>query len=78
MYSVRLSLDSAWKVGVKRGFWKGIKGGEVGLFVLGLAALGAVYEVNKEAVRGGLVRKGVGFLKGEVEAEIKEEKNEKT
>lgn len=67
MYSVRLSLDSVWNVGVKRGWWRGVRGGEVGLFVLGLAALGAVYEVDREAVRGGMVRKGVGWLRGEVE-----------
>lgn len=64
MYSVRLSLDSAWKVGVKRGLWKGVGGGEVGLFVLGLAAIGAVYEIDREAVRGSMVRKGVGWLRG--------------
>lgn len=74
MYSIRLSLDSAWKVGVKRGLWKGVKGGEVGLFVLGLAALGAVYEVDQEAVRGGLVRRGVGWLRGDIDGKIEEEK----
>lgn len=77
MYSVRLSLDSAWKVGVKRKLWRGVRGGEVGLFVLGLAALGAVYEVDKEAVRGGLVRKAVGFLRGEVEKDNEDQEKEK-
>lgn len=73
MYSVRLSLDSAWKVGVKRGLWKGVRGGEVGLFVLGLAAVGAVYEVDREAVRGSMVRRGVGWLRGENENENENE-----
>lgn len=73
MYSVRLSLDSAWKVGVKHKLWRGVSGGEVGVFVLGLAALGAVYEVDREAVRGGAVRRGVGWLRGEVEIESESE-----
>jgi hypothetical protein len=64
MYSVRLSLQTAWKVGVKKGLWKGVPGGEVGLFVLALAAVGAVYEVDREAVRGSVVRKGVRWLRG--------------
>jgi hypothetical protein len=65
MYSVRLSLHTAWKVGVKKGLWKGVRGGEVGLFVLALAAVGVVYEVDRDAVRGSVTRKGVRWLRGD-------------
>ena len=65
LYSARMSIDSFWKVGKKRGWWKGFKGGDVWVFVMGLAVLNVVYEVNREAVRGGGVRLGVGWLRGE-------------
>lgn len=64
MYSVRLSLDSAWKVGVKRGLWKGFEGGDIAVFVAGLAVLNVVYEKRREVI-GGVAGKGVGFLRGE-------------
>lgn len=64
MYSVRLSIDSLWKVGVKRGFWKGFDGGDVAVFVAGLAVLNVVYE-KRRAVIGGVAGKGVGWLRGE-------------
>lgn len=65
MYSVRLSLDSFWKVGKKRGWWKGIKGGDVGLFVVGLAIANAVFEKDKSAVHGGVIRRGFRGLRGD-------------
>ena len=61
---MRLSVDSAWKVGVKRGYWKGVKGGDVALFVLGLAVVNVVYEKRRGVIGGG-VGKGVGWLRGE-------------
>ena len=65
LYSARMSIDSFWKVGKKRGWWKGFRGGDVWVFVFGLGVLNAVYEVDREAVRGGGVRMGVGWLRGE-------------
>jgi len=65
LYSARLSIDSFWKVGVKRGWWKGIKGGDVLVFVASLALLDAVYEARPRAVRGAALRKGMGVLRGE-------------
>ena len=77
LYSMRLSVDSAWKVGVKRGYWKGVRGGDVALFVAGLAVVNVVYEERRGVIGGG-VGKGVGWLRGEElfakkEAEEKEE-----
>ena len=62
---MRTSIDSFWKVGKKRGWWKGVKGGDVWVFVVGLALLNVVFEGDREAVRGGGVRMGVGWLRGE-------------
>ncbi len=61
----RLSVASAWRVGVKRGWWRGVRGGDVVLFVAGLAAVGGVYEVDPAAVSGRAVRKSLGMLRGE-------------
>ena len=64
LYSVRLSIDSLWKVGVKRGYWKGMSGGDVAVFAAGLAVINVVYEKRRSVVGGG-VGKGVGWLRGE-------------
>jgi len=61
----RMSLDSAWKVGVKHGWWKGVKNGDVLLFALSLAVINSVYEKDPKAVSGGVVRKGLGMLRGD-------------
>lgn len=60
-----MSLDSFWKVGVKRGWWKGVKGGDVMLFAASLALIDALYETQPKAVRGAMIRKGMGVLRGE-------------
>ncbi|KAL8700562.1 MAG: hypothetical protein Q9201_005377 [Fulgogasparrea decipioides] len=65
LYSVRLSIDSTWKVGKKRGWWKGIKGGDLGVFVLGLMVVNTVYERNADAIQGSMVRKGLAVMRGE-------------
>lgn len=65
LYSARLSIDSLWKVGIKRGWWKGVKGGDVFLFVASLALLDAVYEARPRAVRGAVIRKSFGVLRGD-------------
>ena len=51
-----------WKVGRKRGWWRGVKGGDVALFVVGLAVVEGVFEVRPRAVGG--VGKGVAWLRG--------------
>ncbi|KAF1842494.1 uncharacterized protein K460DRAFT_420398 [Cucurbitaria berberidis CBS 394.84] len=65
LYSARMSLDSLWKVGVKRGWWRGIKNGDVLLFVLSLATVNVLYEVSPRSVSSGVARKGLGVLRGE-------------
>ena len=63
LYSMRVSVDSMWKVGKKRGWWKGVRGGDVVLFVAGLGVVNVVFERHKEGMGG--VGKGVGWLRGE-------------
>ena len=60
-----MSIDSLWKVGVKRGWWKSGKNGDVWVTVASLMLLNAVYEVNPNAVTSGVVRKSLGMLRGE-------------
>lgn len=65
LYSARSSLDSTWKVGVKRGWWRGVRGGDVWLFVASLAVVNVVFERDARAVSSGIGRRGLGFLRGE-------------
>ncbi|KAJ4346099.1 hypothetical protein N0V95_005715 [Ascochyta clinopodiicola] len=65
LYCTRMSIDSAWKVGVKRGWWKGVANGDVLLFVLSLATVNVLYEISPRSVSSGVARKGLGVLRGE-------------
>jgi hypothetical protein len=65
LYCSRMSIDSLWKVGVKRGWWRGIKNGDVVLFVLSLATVNVLYENAPRSVSSGVARKGLGVLRGE-------------
>lgn len=65
MYSFRLSIDSFWKVGVKRGWWREGKGRDLWVFVVGLGVLNVIYEVDPQAVDSGVMRRGLGVLRGE-------------
>lgn len=65
MYSLRASVDSAWKVGKKRGWWKGVRGGDVWIFVCSLMVINCVYERDMRSIRSGVVRRGVNSLRGE-------------
>jgi hypothetical protein len=65
LYSARLSIDSLWKVGRKRGWWRGIRGGDVWLFVASLMVINVVYERDARSLRSGIIRRGVSSLRGE-------------
>ncbi|EGR49036.1 uncharacterized protein TRIREDRAFT_77736 [Trichoderma reesei QM6a] len=65
LYTARASVDSLWKVGVKRRWWKAMRGGDVWVFVLALMVTGVVYERDAKAIREGQWRKGVSWLRGE-------------
>ncbi|OBS23415.1 hypothetical protein FPOA_03963 [Fusarium poae] len=65
LYSARTSVDSLWKVGVKRRWWKSMKGGDVWVFMLALMITGVVYEKDAQAIRETNWRKGVSWLQGQ-------------
>ena len=65
LYSARLSLDSFYKVGRKRGWWKGITNGDVLLFTASLALVDYVYQTRPDAVQGAAIRKAVSVMRGE-------------
>jgi hypothetical protein len=63
--SARLSVDTLWKVGVKRRWWRAMKGGDVWLFVFAMMLTGVVYEKDANAVKEGSWRKGISWVRGE-------------
>lgn len=65
LYVARMSIDSFWKVGVKHGWWKGVKNGDVLLFVASLAIINSIYEKDPKAISAGVIRKGLGSLRGD-------------
>jgi hypothetical protein len=79
LYSARVSVDSLWKVGVKRRWWRAMKGGDVWVFVMALMVTGVVYERDANAIREAQWRKGVSWVRGEgwkdwgIDEELEEE-----
>ncbi|EEQ92137.2 uncharacterized protein BDCG_07257 [Blastomyces dermatitidis ER-3] len=65
LYFFRLAVDSAWKVGKKRGVWRGWKGGDLFVFVASWALIGALLEKNPSAVDGAGLRKAFAWLRGD-------------
>jgi hypothetical protein len=76
MYAARVSADSLWKVGVKHHWWKGMKGGDVWVFVAGLAVLNVVYQAREDAVESRAVQWLMKVLRGEAEIGIRNKKGE--
>lgn len=64
LYSAKTSVDSLWKVGVKRRWWRALRGGDLWVFVAALAVTGAVYERDARAIREANWRKGVSWVRG--------------
>lgn len=65
LYSARTSIDSLWKVGVKRRWWRAARGGDIWVFVLALMLTGVVYERDARAVRERSWRSGISWIRGE-------------
>ena len=58
-------MDSAWKSGVKRGLWKGWKGGDLFVLVITWALMGSILEARPSAVQGKGVRKALAWMRGD-------------
>lgn len=67
-------MDSLWKVGVKHGWWKGIQGGDILVFVIALAVLNVVYELRNKAVEDKGIRLLVRVLRGDVDIALGRER----
>ncbi|PHH66523.1 hypothetical protein CDD81_6998 [Ophiocordyceps australis] len=65
MHSARASVDSLYKVGVKRRWWSAMRGAEVAVFTLALMVTGIVYERDARAVHEPAWRQGISWLRGE-------------
>ncbi|KAK4126804.1 hypothetical protein N657DRAFT_661151 [Parathielavia appendiculata] len=63
--SAKVSVETLWKVGVKRRWWRAMKGGDVWVFAAALMLTGVVYERDAKAVREGAWRKGISWVRGE-------------
>ncbi|KAI9893711.1 MAG: hypothetical protein M1814_005927 [Vezdaea aestivalis] len=66
LYSTRASVDSTWKVGVKRGWWRGFKNGDVWVFVAAAMLANCMYESEdgEETTDSGLARRLFEGLRG--------------
>ena len=76
LYAARVSANSLWKVGVKHGWWRGFRGGDVWVFVAGLVVLNLVYEARAEAIDSGPVRWLMRVLRGEAEIGVANKRDE--
>lgn len=71
MYTTRLSLDSFWKVGKKKGWWRGVKGGDVGLFVVALATLSILFDSQRAVFAKDRSMTLIRLLRGDIEVGLK-------
>ncbi|KAJ4523240.1 hypothetical protein HRR78_000736 [Exophiala dermatitidis] len=78
LYAARTSVYSLWKVGVKHGWWRGIRGGDVWLFVASLALVNVVYDLGRHTAAGqDSALKLVKVLRGEVELGLQNKPTQK-
>lgn len=76
LYALRITIMSVWKTLKKRTGVKGVKGGDVWLFVGALAVINAIYERDGGAVTGGAARKVLCSLRGGGWRDLVKEKEE--
>lgn len=67
MYAARTSVDSLWKVGVKRGWWRPVKGGDVYVFVAALAMINVCFELRGESLAKDRSMALIKVLRGDIE-----------
>ncbi|KAF3491111.1 uncharacterized protein GIQ15_00628 [Arthroderma uncinatum] len=65
LYLFRQAVESAWKTGVKRGLWRGYRGGDLWVIVASWALLGVLLERNPENVADRGFRKALTWMRGD-------------
>ncbi|KAK2867806.1 hypothetical protein FQN49_003459 [Arthroderma sp. PD_2] len=65
LYLFRQAVESAWKTGVKRGLWRGYKGGDLWVLVASWALLGVLLERNPETIADRGFRKALTWMRGD-------------
>jgi hypothetical protein len=65
LYIFRAAVYSAWTTGVKRGLWRGGKGGDLWVLVLSWALMGSILEGTPTAVEGAGLRKSLTWMRGD-------------
>lgn len=65
LYGLRISLESLWKLGVKKGYWRPGKTGDVWIIIGSLMLLNVVHGHNTDAVSSGIFRRGLNLARGE-------------
>lgn len=76
MYTTRLSLDSLWKVGRKKGWWRGVKGGDVGLFVVALAVFSVLWDSQRTFFAKDSNMAVIRLLRGDIEVGLRSKDEE--
>ncbi|PWW75362.1 hypothetical protein C7212DRAFT_297275, partial [Tuber magnatum] len=64
LYIFRVGLISAWKVLAKKGYVKGVKNGDVYLFILALAIINSLFDTGAHAVSGSFSRRVLSSVRG--------------
>jgi len=78
MYAVRNSLCSLWQVGVKRRWWRSVRGGDVYIFTAALVVLNMLYDGLREtAVGKARTMMAVRLLRGDIEVGLKNKEDGK-
>ena len=76
LYGFRLALLSAWRGAKKRGLVRGVKNGDVWLFVAALAAVNVVYDMDAGTVSGAAARRVLSSVRGKGLRDLVKEKAE--
>ncbi|EFQ97751.1 hypothetical protein MGYG_00792 [Nannizzia gypsea CBS 118893] len=72
LYLFRQAVESTWKTGVKRGLWRGYKGGDLWVLVASWALLGVLLERNPENITDRGFRKALTWMRGDGYSDLAE------
>ncbi|EZF33226.1 hypothetical protein TMEN_384 [Trichophyton mentagrophytes] len=78
LYLFRQAVESAWKTGVKRGLWRGYKGGDLWVLVASWALLGVLLERNPANITDQGFRKALTWMRGDGYNDLAERRAKKS